>query len=72
MDTRALMAQLVYKGYSTAKFAEILGISKTTMYRKLYGESEFTRGEIEVIINELGLDIEELVMIFFSGKPLKG
>jgi DNA-binding XRE family transcriptional regulator len=65
MDTRALMAQLVYQGYTTAKLAEILGVSKTTMYRKLYGESEFTRCEIEAIIKELRLDSERIVTIFF-------
>ncbi len=65
MNIRALMAQLTYNDINTAELAEILEVSRTTVYRKLSGLSDFTCPEIGRIKQKLGLDAQELVDIFF-------
>lgn len=68
MNSKLLKAQIIMCGKKMNDVAKELGISKTAFYRKLKGETEFTRHEIEVIINYLGLTIEKAVDIFFSEK----
>ena len=49
------------------KLATIVGIDKSTMYRKLNsGGDEFTIGQADVIAKALSLDAEEAQAIFFS------
>ena len=68
MNSKLLKAQIIMCGKKMNDVANELGISKTAFYRKLKGETEFTRHEIEVIINYLGLTIEKAVDIFFGEK----
>lgn len=65
MNIRALMAELAYNDCKTADLAEILGVSKTTVYRKLYGSTDWTRGDIAAISDALSLDCDRIVEIFF-------
>ena len=52
---------------SPEKVAEIIGIDKSTMYRKLNnGGDEFTIRQADVISEALGLTAEEAQAIFFS------
>ena len=43
-----------------------IGINPATMNRKMSGESDFTRAEIQKIRNVLSLTDEELNSIFFA------
>jgi len=45
-----------------------LNLSRSALYRKMTGKSDFTRTEIQVIINELELDKDKTESIFFSNK----
>lgn len=52
------------KGKTMKQVAEALGISTTTLYRKMSGESDFYRGEIQTMCRFLGE--ESLGNIFFA------
>ena len=66
VNYNALRAQMALKGIKSGELSNSLGISKTAFYRKMKGDSEFTRGEIEKII--VYLNIENPVEIFFNIK----
>ena len=57
---------MVEKGYSVEQIAQKLGINSVTVYRKLSGETEFTRNEIAMLKSILSLTIEEIDNIFFA------
>ena len=57
-------AALVRKGYTQEMLAKALGISTVTLWRKLNRDGDFTRKEINVMI-EL-LEIEKPEVIFFT------
>ncbi len=67
MNIRKLMSKLAYKNCNTAELAEALGLSKTSVYRKLSGKSDFTCTEISKLKSRLELSGDDLVQIFFSG-----
>jgi hypothetical protein len=46
--------------------SDILGISKSAFYRKMNQTSDFTRNEMEIIINTLHL--EDPMSIFFANE----
>lgn len=52
-------------GYTFAKFAAVLGMNETTLYRKLSGVSDFTRPEMAKIKTELNLTSAEFLSVFF-------
>nr|DAP88527.1 MAG TPA: Regulatory protein [Caudoviricetes sp.]DAX98433.1 MAG TPA: Regulatory protein [Caudoviricetes sp.]DAY29787.1 MAG TPA: Regulatory protein [Caudoviricetes sp.] len=56
MDKNLLEYEFKRKGYNVGKFCEKLGISEATYYRKTSGKSEFSRAEIERIMDLLELD----------------
>lgn len=59
--------RLVYgNGMTVAMLATEIGISKTAMFRKINGKSDFTRKEIISISECLGVKIETLFPIFFN------
>lgn len=53
-------------GFSLAKLADVLGINPATLYRKMTGESDFTRAEMTLIKECLDLTFEEVEKIFFT------
>ena len=65
-DKNKLKAKMVEKGYSVEQIAQKLGINSVTVYRKLSGETEFTRNEIAMLKSILSLTIEEIDNIFFA------
>lgn len=65
-----MKAKMVQLGVSTKQVAEIMGCSLGSFYRKMNGESEFTREEIYRFCKECGLSERELIYIFF-GKDLR-
>lgn len=71
MDSRKLKAALVLRGYSVDKLMALLSeqgvpMTRNTWFKKLRGQTEFTRKEIEGITKALGLAPEEMLDIFFK------
>lgn len=68
MNSNLLRGEIIAKGYTVLDFVGELGIFKSTFYRKLKGESEFTANEIKTIRTLLSLSDEKLMNIFFNQK----
>lgn len=56
------------KSFSREEIAKLLSVNPVTLYRKLIGESDFTRKEIQIIKDALGLSNEDVDLIFFTDK----
>ena len=65
MNINLLKAQIVLKGKKVSVVSKNLRISKSALYRKLSGKSDFTRGEICKIINFLEIETDKAMEIFF-------
>lgn len=63
-DEFALRDALNRRRIKICDFAEQLGVSKPTLYRKMSGESDFTRTEIQKSCEILGEDV--LRSVFFA------
>jgi hypothetical protein len=63
-DNRKLLAQMVLRNVKTEDVAKELGINPATFYRKLNKDGEFTRSEIQKLIEFL--NIEKPMDIFFA------
>ncbi len=61
------MLALEPKGYSLSNVAEWLGIGTGATIRRVAQDGDFTRREIETMINKLRLTPEEAVELFFEG-----
>ena len=59
-------AKLVEKEVSISQLAIIIGRNEATVYRKMLGESDFTRNEMQLIKDSLHLTYEEMETIFFA------
>ena len=66
LNMRLLRAKMVLAGYTTRSFADALGWSMSTAYRKINGLIAFTAREIQLCRDLLGLSIEEVEQIFFA------
>lgn len=56
-------AEVVRKGLTLAEVARELGLDPASLSRKINGNSDFYRGEIERIINFLNLSGEDVLRI---------
>ena len=65
-DGMLLKEKIREGGYTTKTLAFLMGINYVTLYRKVNGDSEFTRNEICSMINILNLSDDEVKEIFFS------
>ena len=65
MNKTELEVVMLRRGIKTAKLAEILGINKTTLYRKLTS-GKFERSEIMKIREALDLTDADTIRIFFD------
>lgn len=63
-DEKRLQAQMVLCGISVEKLSELLGINKSTFYRKIKNNGDFSRVEILKMIDILKID--DPISIFFS------
>lgn len=61
-----LKARMVEKSVTQNELADKLGINSATLYRKINGESEFTRSEMQIIKAVLALDTSGMDAIFFA------
>lgn len=68
MNTALLKCQLILKEKSLTSLSNYLCISRSALYRKLNGKSEFTRKEISKIKDYLNLSNETVITIFFKKK----
>lgn len=66
MDKYKLLYEMKKKGISVNQLCKALNISKSAFYRKCNGTSEFTRNEIQQIVDYVGLDSP--MGIFFKEK----
>lgn len=68
MNSYLLKSKIALRGKNIKDIAIQLGISKSAMYRKMYGKSEFTRLEISLLIEILEIDVQTAMEIFFNKK----
>ncbi|NFL87289.1 XRE family transcriptional regulator [Clostridium botulinum] len=68
MNVNLLKSQIALRGKTIKEISEKLKISKSAMYRKMYGKSEFTRAEISILIDYLEINFEKAIEIFFAEK----
>lgn len=65
-DKNLLRYHMAKKEINNNKLAKLLGISESSLYRKINGASDFTRNEIQIIRKELDLSDAEVMDIFFN------
>ena len=65
-DEQKFKIALLRRNVSYEDIAKMLGISLVTLYRKINGNSDFYRREIDQISNYLSLDLQEKEEIFFA------
>lgn len=68
MDVKELKAQMIRKDKTVDQLCAAIGISRTSWFRKVGGDSQFTQEELRGLRNELGLNDEQTIEIFFSDK----
>lgn len=59
-------AELARRGLTQRNIAGFLGIDPVSLYRKMTGESDFYRNEIEIIRQKLSLSNRDIMRIFFA------
>lgn len=65
-DVRRFKAQLIVKGVTNKMLAERLNINESTLYRKINADGNFSREEINIMIEYL--EIDNPSEIFFAKK----
>lgn len=63
-DENKFKAEIISRGKSLKDVADALDISVVTLYRKMSGESDFYRGEMEKCCEFLGVD--NMNEVFFA------
>ena len=66
MDRYLLEMEIKRRGFTMERLSQAIGISKSAFSKKINGKSEFTLGEIQRIVDVLGL--ESPIPVFFAGK----
>lgn len=66
MNANKLKGKMVEKNLNVAKTAELLGMNKSTLYRKLNGFEKFTVSDAVQLKHLLGLTDLEALDIFLS------
>ena len=66
MNVKLLKSQIVFNKYTLVQVAAYLEISRSALYRKISGESEFTRKEVLKLKCLLKLSDHEVIKIFFN------
>lgn len=65
-DKKILVKKIKDVGITQEALANEIGINPSTLFRKMAGETEFSRGEIVIMKNILKLSIKEVETIFFT------
>lgn len=58
--------KVIEKGFTLCEIANKIGVNPATLYRKMSGESDFSRREIQDISMALSLDDGDIMSIFFA------
>ena len=66
MNVKLLKSQIVLNQYTLVQVAAYLEISRSALYRKISGESEFTRKEVLKLKSLLKLSDHQVIEIFFN------
>lgn len=66
MNANKLKGKIIEKGLNVAKTAELIGVSKTSFYRKINGFDKLTVHEAVRLKEVLGLTNLEALDIFLS------
>lgn len=59
-------AKLAECGVTLREIASVMGCNEATLYRKMQGQSDFTRNEIQLIKQKLEMNSEQVETIFFG------
>jgi len=68
MNISKLKGKIVEKDLNIEKLAEIIGINRASLYRKMSNAEKITCGEASKIADALELSDEEAIDIFLSKK----
>lgn len=68
MNRAVFLSQCVLRQKKMSDVAKAAGISRSTLYRKIKGESEFTKYEMVRISHVLGWTHEQMIEYFFDKK----
>lgn len=71
VNVNKLKGAIVEKNKTQQEVAELIGMSKSTFYRKMAGGQSFTIGDVNNMIKVIPLTDEEAIDIFFSHKVAK-
>ena len=66
MNANLLRAELAKNGMTQKDLARAIGMAQSTLYRKMRGDSDFTRTEITIIRDRLHLTNKDVTSIFFA------
>ncbi len=68
INTIKLKAKIFENGYNIDRFAETIGMSATTLRKKVKGKTDFQLGETISIKKKLGLNTKDYIDIFFGNE----
>lgn len=71
LNKNKFRAMMVGAGETVADVARLLGRNEATIFRKINGESDFDRGEIQIMKVHYLLDAEDVAAIFFADELTK-
>lgn len=68
MNSKKLKIKLLEQDRTLEDLANYIGCNITTLYRKLNGDSDFSRTEVQLIAAFLSLSASDVNTIFFDEK----
>lgn len=68
MNGNELRAEMMRCGVSMKELSIILGIDRSTLYKKITGKTQFLQSEIAKITETLNLNSDRMIAIFFRNK----
>lgn len=68
MNVNELKAEIVRRGMSIEGFADAIGVSRTTIWRKINNPNTFTLEDITKIGQVLEIEGKRILEIFFTDK----
>lgn len=66
INVNELKAECVRNGFTLENLAARIGVNPATLHRKVSGETEFRRNELQIIKLTLKLDNRKFLAIFFK------
>jgi transcriptional regulator with XRE-family HTH domain len=66
---REIKAEMARQDLSQSELGHLLGISQRVVSSRLRGETEFTLGDVDIILRALGIPLEQLLPEGFATTP---